>query len=72
MSSSPIRDQILAATDRLNALRRAFYQQQASYDDCAVAARTVLELRQQAEQTFYGKVKTKITPRSIASLIRSS
>jgi hypothetical protein len=67
-----IKEQIFAATDTLNFLRRAFYQQQASYDDCATAARTVLELRQQAKKAFQGKVKTKITPQAIASLIRSS
>lgn len=67
-----IKDQILTATDALNDARRAYYQQRASYDDVAAAARELLELRQQAEQSFCGKVKTRITSRTIASLIRSS
>lgn len=67
-----LRDQVCAATDTLNTLRRSYYQQTTSYDDVASAARTLLELRQQAEKAFAGKVKTKIDPRSIASLIRAS
>ena len=67
-----IKEQICQATDRLNELRRAHFQGQASYDDAAAAARIVLELRQQAEKAFSGKVKTKITTRTIASLLRSS
>lgn len=61
-----LKDSICLATDELNALRRA----SASYDDLKVAAIKVLELRQQAERAFSGKVKTKITAVSIASLIR--
>lgn len=61
-----LRDQICEATDTLRLLRQA----QASYDDLRVAAIKVLELRQEAEKAFSGKVKTKITARAIASLIR--
>lgn len=61
-----LKDSICLATDELNTLRRS----RASYDDLKVAAIKVLELRQQAEKAFSGKVKTKITARSIASLIR--
>lgn len=64
--SNSLKDQICQATDTLAAQKRA----RASYDDLKAAAIIVLELRQQAEQTFSGKVKTRITPRSIASLIR--
>lgn len=67
-----LREQICQATDRLNELRRAYYQGGASYDDMVQAARSLLALRQQAELSFSGKVKTKIDPRSIASLLRSS
>lgn len=66
-----LKDQIHAATDILNELRRSYFQQQASYDDIAAAARVLLELRQQAEKAFIGKVKTKIDPIAIARLIRS-
>lgn len=67
-----IKEQICEATDRLNDVRQDFYRQGATYDDVASAARVLLELRQQAEKAFLGKVKTKIDPRSIASLVRSS
>lgn len=65
-----IREQICAATDALADVRRRHYQQQASYDEAAAAARALLELRQQAEKAFSGRVKTKITPITIAALIR--
>lgn len=61
-----LRDQICRATDELASLKRA----RASYDDLKTAATRILELRQQAERAFSGKVKTKITPVAIASLIR--
>lgn len=64
--SSPLKDQICTATDTLVSLKRA----RASYDDLKQAAIVVLTLRQQAELAFSGTVKTKITARSIASLIR--
>lgn len=67
-----IKEQINIATDTLDTLRRDYYQQRVSYDDVAAAARTVLELRQQAEKAFIGKVKTKITPVTIARLLRSA
>lgn len=67
-----LKDQINAATDSLNELRRAYYQQGATYEQMAEAARKLLELRQQAEKAFMGKVRTKITPVTIASLLRSS
>lgn len=67
-----LKEQILQATDRLNALRRSYFQGQETYETIAAAARSLLELRQQAEQQFIGKVKTRITPRTIASLIRSA
>jgi hypothetical protein len=70
--TTPLKEQICEATDRLNECRAAFYCQGATYDDVAATARVVLELRQQAEKAFLGKVKTKIDPRSIASLVRSS
>lgn len=66
-----LREQICAATDTLDTLRRDYFQQRASYDDVAASARSVLELRQQAEKAFTGKVKTKITPAAISSLIRA-
>jgi hypothetical protein len=71
-SAMTIKDQICEATDRLNDLRRAYYQQQATYEQVSGAAVALLTLRQQAEKAFYGKVKTKIDPRSIASLLRAS
>lgn len=61
-----LRDQICEATDTLQALRR----ERASYDDLKEAAIVILTLRQQAEKAFSGRTKTKITARSIASLIR--
>lgn len=67
-----LREQICQATDTLNTLRRAYFQQQASYDDVAAAARAVLELRQQAEKAFKGKSRIAITPVAIARLIRST
>lgn len=63
---SNLKDQILQATDALAAQKRA----RASYDDLKAAATVVLTLRQQAELAFSGTVKTRITARSIASLIR--
>jgi hypothetical protein len=65
-----LKEQICTATDTLDSVRRAYYQQQASYDEMTAAARRLLELRQQAELAFMGKVKTKITSVAIASLIR--
>jgi len=67
-----IKEQICEATDRLNELRRAYYQGGATYEQITEAATALLTLRQQAEKIFMGKVKTKIDPRSIASLIRAS
>lgn len=61
-----IRDQICQATDELRLLR----QSGASYDELKSAATRILELRQQAEKAFSGRVKTKITAVAIASLIR--
>ena len=61
-----IKEQICQATDTLVSLRRA----QASYDEMKAAAITVLELRQQAEKAFSGRVKTKITSVAIAALLR--
>lgn len=66
-----IKDQICTATDTLNETRRAYFQGQATYEQVSEAAQAVLTLRQQAEQQHMGKVKTKITSRTIASLIRS-
>lgn len=66
-----LKEQIYTATDMLNTLRRIYFQQQTDYETIAAAARHVLELRQQAEKAFGGKVKTKITPQTIASLIRA-
>jgi len=66
-----LREQITAAADTLDTLRRSYFQQQTDYDTIAEAARALLELRQQAEKAFMGKVKTKITPQTIASLIRA-
>ncbi len=65
-----LKEQICAATDALDALRRDHYQGQASYEQLSAAATHLLTLRQQAEQAFLGKVKTKITAVTIASLIR--
>lgn len=61
-----LRDQICQATDALRLLR----QSRASYDDMKAAAIEVLTLRQQAEQAFSGRIKTRITAQAIASLLR--
>jgi len=61
-----LKDQICQATDELRLLRQCG----ASYDDLKSAATKVLELRQQAEKAFSGRVKTRITAQTIASLIR--
>lgn len=61
-----LKDQILTATDALRLARMAG----ASYDELKEKATTVLELRRQAEQAFSGRVKTRITAQTIASLIR--
>lgn len=65
-----IKDDILLATDDLARLKRLYYQSGASYDDTRAAAVRLLELRRQAELAFSGKVKTRISARAIASLIR--
>lgn len=65
-----LRERICEATDALSATKRAFYQGAATLDECRACAVTLLTLRQQAEEAFSGKVTTKITARSIASLTR--
>lgn len=65
-TTQPLKEQILAATDALRLARMAG----ASYDELKEKATAVLELRRQAEQAFLGKVKTRITTQTIASLIR--
>lgn len=67
MTTQPLlKDQIFAATDALRLARMAG----ASYDEMKAKAITVLELRQQAEKAFSGRIKTRITTQTIASLIR--
>jgi len=64
------KDQICDATDRLTAAKADYYQGRGSYDAAKAAAIEVLTIRQSIEQAKMGKVKTKITPVTIASLIR--
>jgi hypothetical protein len=70
MDNATIKTEICAANDNLIRAKQAFYRGEATYDDMAAAARRVLDLRIEAERQYMGKVKTKITPRAISSLIR--
>lgn len=75
-----IKDQICAATDALRTARIAYMQagpqgkSEAERDELYTALRAageqLLRLRQQAEQKFSGKIKTKITPTTISNIIR--
>ena len=67
-----LKEQICAATDKLDALRRDYYQGGATYEQMSEQATNLLTLRQQAEKAFSGKIKTRITPQTVASLIRAS
>jgi hypothetical protein len=67
-----MKEQICQATDALDTLRRDYYQGRATYEQMTEAATKLLTLRQQAEKAFMGKVKTRINPQAIASLIRAS
>jgi effector-binding domain-containing protein len=60
----------MQARDNLKATRQAYNRGEASYDDMAQAAKTVLEYMQAAEKKIKGRVTTRITPASIASLLR--
>jgi hypothetical protein len=70
MDNATIKTEICAANDTLLRVKQAFYRSEATYDDMAAAAVKVLELRIAAEKQYMGKVRTKITPRAISSLIR--
>lgn len=63
-------DQLCQAKDAFDEIRRKFGRGEATYDEMRAAAVAVLTLRQAAEVTKYGKVKTKITAQTIASFMR--
>jgi phosphoserine phosphatase len=63
-------DQLCAAQDHFNAIRRAYGMGLATFEQMRDAAIALLTLRQEAELARYGKVKTKITPQTIASFMR--
>lgn len=62
----PLKERIHEATDAL----RLAKMHRLGYDRLAAHARIVLALRMAAEQAMGGRVRTTITARSIASLIR--
>jgi len=64
-------EELCAAQDTFNAIRRAYGQGHATYEEMYAAAVKLLTLRQIAEKARYGKVKTKITPQTIASFMRA-
>lgn len=68
--NATIKTAMFAAKDALLATKQAYYRHEATYEDMQAAARRVLGVRIAAEKQFSGKVKTRITPRAISSLIR--
>jgi hypothetical protein len=63
-------DQLCAAQDTFNEIRRKYGQGLATYEEMYAAAVALLALRVAAETKRYGKPKTKITSVAIASLLR--
>jgi hypothetical protein len=64
-------DQLCAAQDTFNEIRRKYGQGLATYEEMYAAAVALLALRVAAETKRYGKPKTKITPQTIASFMRA-
>lgn len=68
--ANPLRDEIVAATDALDVVRRDYFQQRATYEQIVAAAQRVLRARIAVELSKSKRAKTKITPVAISTLIR--
>jgi hypothetical protein len=64
-------DALCKATDEFKEVRRKYAAGEVSYQAMHDAAAAVLRLRVSAEIRKYGKARTKVTPLTIASFMRS-
>jgi hypothetical protein len=74
VEEKPIRERICEAMDKMDEVRREYFQGRADYEQAAAAATAVLQLRIEAENRpgFKPRKRTVVNARSIASLIRGN
>jgi hypothetical protein len=71
MTQHPDQPDIFALKDEIKKTKMSYYQGTgATYDDMVAAARAYLEAVRAAEKRRLGRARTRITPQTIAHLLR--